>query len=67
MDSSTIVMSVITGSIGMGYIVYGKKQSNYIAFLSGILLCITPYILNNIIINIIAAFVYIILPFVIKV
>ena len=66
MDSATLVMYVLTGSIGMGFIVYGKKQSNYIALLSGILLCITPYIVDNIIINIIAAFIYTVLPFILK-
>lgn len=43
MDESFLFLSVLFGAVGMGYIVYGKKQERGVAFLSGVLLCALPY------------------------
>ncbi|MCF7817019.1 MAG: hypothetical protein K9M54_03990 [Kiritimatiellales bacterium] len=48
MDSSTILIGVLLGAIGCGYIVYGRKQLHSMALVSGILLCIFPYFVANI-------------------
>jgi hypothetical protein len=38
-SSSSIILGVLFGSIGLGYIVYGRKQKKGIALFSGIALC----------------------------
>ncbi len=43
MDSWNIMISMLLGAIGMGYIVYGRKQMHAMALISGIILCIFPY------------------------
>jgi hypothetical protein len=48
MDSSSILLSVLLGAIGVGYIVYGRKQMRGMALISGILLCVFPYFVTNI-------------------
>ncbi len=46
-DSWSIVFGLIFGSIGLGYFIYGKKQSNIVARYSGIALMFYPYFIDN--------------------
>jgi hypothetical protein len=62
MDSGTILLGVILGAIGMGYIVYGRKQMHAMALISGILLCIFPYFVPNIWLALLIAAVLMLLP-----
>ena len=64
--STKIVLGMIFGSIGMGYIVYGKKQQRGIAFLSGVVLVAYPYFVPNVVLVILIGIVFMALPFVIK-
>jgi len=57
---------IIFSAIGMGYIVYGKKQENYIVLLTGILLCVYPYFFQKLIIVLIVGLLLMIIPFFIK-
>jgi hypothetical protein len=48
MDSGTIViLSVLFSSIGAGYVLYGKKQRQVVPLLTGLALCVYPYVLSN--------------------
>ncbi len=66
MDTTTLMIGMIAGSFGMGYIVYGKKQARAIPLISGIGLCVIPYFVENITILILACLALIIAPFVIR-
>jgi hypothetical protein len=46
-SSASILWGVVFGSIGVGYIVYGKKQKRLVPLLSGIGLCGFTYIAPN--------------------
>ena len=49
MDSpSTLIWGVIFGSIGLGFLVYAKKQKAIIPLLSGVGLMVLPYFISNI-------------------
>jgi uncharacterized membrane protein YqaE (UPF0057 family) len=48
MDSWNILISVLLGAIGLGYIVYGRRQMHGMALISGILLCVFPYFVSSI-------------------
>ena len=48
MDIGTILMlSILFGSIGAGYFLYGKKQQQCVPLLTGIALCVYPSFLSN--------------------
>ncbi len=66
MDTSTIILGVLFGAIGIGYIVYGRKQKRGIALLSGIVLCACPYFVSNIYLIIFIGIALMALPFFIK-
>lgn len=66
MDATTLFIGVIFGALGVGYIVYGRKQKNGIALLAGFVLCILPYLVSNIFFLLIASIAFAALPFVIR-
>lgn len=64
--SPSLLLGVLLGSIGMGYIVYGKKQRKGMALFSGIALCIFPYCVSNIFLFVLIGLVLLALPFLIR-
>lgn len=46
-DSTSLIVGLIFGSIGVGYCIYGRKQSNFVAFLAGLFLIGLPYAIDN--------------------
>ena len=47
MDTGSLMFSMLFGSIGLGYFVYGKKQQKLIPAVAGIGLCVFPYFISN--------------------
>jgi hypothetical protein len=66
-DTSTIIWGVILGSIGLGFLVYGKKQKAIIPLFSGIGLMLVPYFISNKYILILSGIVLVALPYLIKI
>ncbi len=67
MDTTLIFTGLIFGSIGMGYIIYGRKQANMIAFLAGICLCVFPYFISSVWMSIVLGVGLVLLPFMIRI
>ncbi len=67
MIEASIFWSIITGGIGMGYLLYARQQSNPFAFFSGVVLCIYPYFVDNIFMILLIGAAAMALPFLIKV
>jgi len=44
---STLWLSFLFGTIGMGYLVYGRKQRQIVPLVSGLVLMGTPYLVSN--------------------
>ena len=53
---------MLVGTIGLGYIVYGRKPMRAMALISGILLCIFPYVVTPIWFMLLIAVVIMVLP-----
>lgn len=62
---TTMIFSILFGSIGMGYFVYGKKQQTAAPLIAGIGLCIFPYFVANVYLMVLVGIVLIVLPWVI--
>ena len=58
-----ILIFVLMGALGMGYIVYGRKQMKASALVAGILLCIYPYFIHNLILSILLGLLIMVAPF----
>jgi hypothetical protein len=46
MDSTTLIVGVFAGAIGVGYFVYGKKQQRIVPLVCGVGLCAAPYFID---------------------
>jgi len=62
-SSTSLLLSLLFGSIGMGYFIYGKKQQHGIALITGAALCIFPYFVSNVLLVIIIGIVLMSLPY----
>ena len=63
---ATLMWGMLFGCIGMGYIMYGRKQQNGIALVAGIALCGFPYFIPNTILMVIVGAILAAIPFIIK-
>jgi hypothetical protein len=66
MTGTTLFISLVTGSIGAGFFIYGKKQQKVVPMLSGAGLCIVPYLLTNLLLLASVSVVLCLLPFLIR-
>ncbi|WP_438938513.1 hypothetical protein [Algibacillus agarilyticus] len=66
MTSSMILWSVVFGSIGFAYFMYGKKQRKVVPLISGLVLCIYPYFMPNSLILVIVGIALLATPYFIK-
>lgn len=46
-DTSFLLISLVFSSIGLGYLIYGKKQKHKIAFYTGLCLMFYPYLVSD--------------------
>lgn len=65
-DPTSLIIGLIFGSIGVGYCIYGKKQSHLVAFLVGLFLIGLPYALDNNVALVITSLIIMVLPKYIK-
>lgn len=47
MSSTTILLHVILGAVGMGYLTYARSRRNPVALLCGVGLLATPYAIHS--------------------
>lgn len=50
--TTTLLLSVVFGSFGLGYIAYGKSQRKAVAMASGLALCGLPFLFSNVYLSI---------------
>ena len=46
-DPNFLVASLIWGSIGVGYFIYGKKQQSFMPMIGGILMIVVSYFASS--------------------
>ncbi|MDD5358779.1 MAG: hypothetical protein PHI79_05395 [Sulfurovaceae bacterium] len=67
MEETVFLWGVFFGLFGMSFFIYGKKQDKIIPLISGIILMVFPYFIENLYITIAVGVGLIILPFVVKI
>ena len=60
------ILSSVAGIFGAAYFIYGKKQTQPIALLSGALLVVLPYFIDDITVLVIVCIALMAAPFVIR-
>ena len=44
-----IYIGIVAGAVGMGYLVYGRRQAKFAPAICGVLLCVYPYFFDSVI------------------
>ncbi len=50
MDMASLMMSLLFGTVGFGFLMYGKSMSSLVAIGAGLGLMIAPYLIGNLIV-----------------
>lgn len=66
MDTASLLISLLISSIGIGYFIYGKKASNLVALISGLIMMIYPYFVSNPLISFLLGIFFCVLPFILR-
>ena len=48
MTGTTLAIGILTGAIGVGYFMYGKRQTRFAPLLAGMALCVYPYFVDSV-------------------
>lgn len=65
-EPSVLLCMVIFGAFGMGYFLWGKNQARFVAIIAGILLCVYPYFITDLLWMIVIGVVLLAAPWVIE-
>jgi hypothetical protein len=66
MDMNTILLSLLFGAVGMGFLMYGKKMAAMVPMLAGVALMVVPYFISNLIILALVGLALTAVPFVLR-
>ncbi|HET6801107.1 MAG: amino acid transport protein [Betaproteobacteria bacterium] len=48
MTPATLAIGILTGAVGVGYFIYGKRQTKFAPLLAGMALCVYPYFVDSV-------------------
>jgi predicted membrane protein len=65
-SSSIIIWSVFFSSIGMGFLIYGKKQRAIIPLCAGLALIVFPYFMTSVLMLLVVGVILIAIPYFIR-
>ena len=49
MNATSLAVGILTGAIGMGYFIYGKRQAKFVPLIAGMILCVYPYFVQGVV------------------
>ena len=66
MDMTSLMMSLLFGTVGMGFLMYGKSMSSLVAIGAGLGLMVAPYFIGNMIVLGVVGVALMAVPFVVR-
>ncbi|MDZ4731629.1 MAG: hypothetical protein SH820_16995 [Xanthomonadales bacterium] len=67
MNEAWLMWGLLFGSIGLGYFMYGKKQSAVVPLICGLMLMIFPYFVSSTLWLVVIGIVLIALPYFVRI
>ena len=65
--TAVLLWGLLFGSIGFGFIIYGKKQKAIVPLITGIVLCVVPYFIANVYALVVVGVVFMAIPFFVRI
>jgi predicted membrane protein len=66
LDTASLLWGLLFGSIGLGFLIYGRKQRAVVPLVCGLALMIFPYFLSNTILLIAIGIALIVIPYFVR-
>lgn len=66
MDTGSLLWGLLFGSIGLAYVMYGRRQRTVVPFVSGLVLIAFPYFVTGTMVMVLIGGLLIALPFFLK-
>jgi hypothetical protein len=66
LDTSSLLWGLLFGSIGLGFLIYGRKQRAVVPLLCGLALMIFPYFVSNVVLLVAIGVGLIVIPYFVK-
>ena len=66
MDMTSLMLSLLFGAVGMGFLMYGKSMSALVPIGAGLALMVVPYFISNLIVLSIVGVGLTAVPFVVR-
>jgi predicted membrane protein len=66
LDTSSLLWGLLFGSIGLGFLIYGRKQRAVVPLVCGLALMIFPYFVSNTILLIAIGIALIVIPYFVR-
>jgi hypothetical protein len=60
---AALLWGVLFGSVGLGFFIYGKKQSRLVPLVCGLALMLYPYFISNVVALVLVGLALIIVPY----
>jgi hypothetical protein len=66
LNTSWLLCGLLLGSIGLGFLVYGKRQRAVVPLVCGLALMIFPYFVSNIILLVVIGVALVVVPYFVR-
>lgn len=66
-STAVLIWSMIFGSIGVGFFIYGKKQKAVVPLCVGVALCVFPYFIANVYVLVLVGVLLMAIPYFVRV
>jgi hypothetical protein len=67
MTTSSLLLGLLFGSVGLGFFVYGRKQRAGVPLLCGLMLMIVPYFIPNTLLLFLVGAVLVAIPYFLRI
>jgi hypothetical protein len=65
-DTSSLLWGLLFGSIGLGFVIFGKRQKQVVPFACGVALMIVPYFVSNNLLLVLLGIALVTLPYFVR-
>jgi len=62
-DVNSLLVGIVAGAIGVGYFIYGKRQTKIVPMVAGALLCVYPYFVDRLLWLVLVGAILMAVPF----
>ena len=66
MDATSLMLSMLFGTLGMGYLVFARKAGRFVPAIAGVALMVVPYFISSVLLMVIACLGLAAVPFILR-